>query len=385
MSRPRCCALVVAAGSGSRFGGPKQYADLLGQPVLRWTVQALRAHEALDSVRVVIGDGHRALYHAATAGLDLPPPIVGGAERQDSVLRGLEALADDPPEAVLIHDAARPLVDRGAVDRVVAALERHDGAIAALPTVDSLHRGGADGRIVEGVARDGLWQAQTPQGFRFAPILAAHRAATGRRLTDDAAVARAAGLAVALVEGHRDMFKITAADDLPRAAALLAGRFADIRTGSGFDVHRLIPGDGVTLCNVRIPCDLGVEAHSDGDVALHALTDALLGTIGAGDIGQHFPPSDPQWRDADSAAFVRHALGLVAARGGVVANADITIVCERPRIGPHREAMAARLRDILGIAADRIGLKATTSERLGFTGRGEGLMAQAVVTVRLPG
>ncbi|AWK87048.1 bifunctional 2-C-methyl-D-erythritol 4-phosphate cytidylyltransferase/2-C-methyl-D-erythritol 2,4-cyclodiphosphate synthase [Azospirillum thermophilum] len=384
--QPSCAALIVAGGSGRRFGGerPKQYCDLLGKPVLRRTVEAFLAHAGITAVHVVIDPACRDLYDAAVEGLDLPEPVAGGGARQDSVRHGLEALAAAPPDLVLIHDAARPLVDAQTIGAVIDALARHPGAIAAVPVADTLQRG-ENGLVAGLVERAGLWRAQTPQGFRFADILAAHRAAAGQELTDDAAVAERAGLPVALVPSKEENFKVTTPDDLTRAARLIATTLGDIRTGTGFDVHRFAEGDFVTLCGVRVPHDRKLDGHSDADVGLHALTDAILGALGSGDIGSHFPPSDPQWRGADSARFLRHAADLVARRGGVIAHVDVTVICERPKVGPHREAMVARVAEILGIASDRVSVKATTTERLGFTGRGEGIAAQAVATVRLPG
>jgi 2-C-methyl-D-erythritol 4-phosphate cytidylyltransferase/2-C-methyl-D-erythritol 2,4-cyclodiphosphate synthase len=329
----------------------------------------------------VIRDSHRAAYDASVAGLDLLPPVDGGETRQASVLAGLEALVPEAPDLVLIHDAARPLVSPSVVGGVVNALGSADGAIAALPVVDTLRR--VEGGFGAGtVPRDGLWAAQTPQGFRFPAILAAHRAAAGMALTDDAAVAEEAGLAVAMVEGDRDNFKITTEDDLVRAERLLAGP-PDIRVGQGFDVHRFAAGgEHVMLCGIAVPYGRGVDAHSDGDVGLHAATDAILGAIAAGDIGQHFPPSDMRWRGADSAVFLRHA-GDLAARRGTLLNLDLTILCEAPKVGPHRRAMAERIAAILGLETDRVSIKATTTERLGFLGRGEGIAAQATATVRI--
>ena len=385
-----CTALIVAAGSGQRFGAeiPKQYLDLVGKPVLRRTVEAFLRHPRVNAVRVVINPAFRDLYDAAVAGLGLPEPVAGGASRQDSVRNGLEALADSAPDHVLIHDAARPLIDDATIDAVIAALDHHPAALAAVPVADTLKRGkgGLDGGLVTGtVDRSGLWRAQTPQGFRFPEILAAHRSAAGLELTDDAAVAERAGLPVALVPAREENFKVTTPDDLTRAARVIDSALSDIRTGMGFDVHRFAEGDHVTLCGVRVPHSHRLEGHSDADVGLHALTDAILGALCAGDIGSHFPPSDPQWRGADSALFLRHAAELVTARGGRIAHVDVTIICERPKVGPHRDAMTARIAEILGMAADRVSVKATTTERLGFTGRGEGIAAQAVATVRLPG
>ncbi|QCO16782.1 bifunctional 2-C-methyl-D-erythritol 4-phosphate cytidylyltransferase/2-C-methyl-D-erythritol 2,4-cyclodiphosphate synthase (plasmid) [Azospirillum brasilense] len=381
-----CIALIVAAGSGQRFGAeqPKQYLDLAGQPVLRRTVEAFRRHPKVSAVRVVINPAFRDLYDAAVAGLDLPEPVTGGASRQDSVRNGLEALADSAPGLVLIHDAARPLIDASTIDAVIAALDTHPAALAAVPVADTLKRG-EDGLVAGTVDRSGLWRAQTPQGFRFPEILAAHRAAAGLELTDDAAVAERAGLPVALVPAREENFKVTTPDDLARATRALDSALSDIRTGSGFDVHRFAEGDHVTLCGVRVPHTHRLDGHSDADVGLHALTDAILGALCAGDIGSHFPPSDPQWRGADSALFLKHAAELVTARGGRIAHVDVTIICERPKVGPHREAMTARVAEILGMPVDRVSVKATTTERLGFTGRGEGIAAQAMATVRLPG
>jgi 2-C-methyl-D-erythritol 4-phosphate cytidylyltransferase/2-C-methyl-D-erythritol 2,4-cyclodiphosphate synthase len=380
-----CVALIVAAGRGERFGSelPKQYLTLAGEPVLRRTVQAFLGHPDVEAVRVVIHPDHGALYAEAVAGLGLGEPIIGGAERQDSVLRGLEALAGAPPDRVLIHDAARPLVDAATIARVCAALADHPGAIAASPVVDTLKRA-EDGRSAGTVDRAGLWRARTPQGFRYTDILEAHRAARGERLTDDAAVAERAGLAVALVTSNPDNIKVTHADDLRRAEGLVMNQHGDVRMATGFDVHRFTAGDHVMLCGVRVPHDAALEGHSDSDVALHALTDALLGTICDGDIGHHFSPSDPRWRGAPSHQFLRYAAERVRKRGGIIAHLDLTLICERPKVGPHREAMRARLAEIAGIAPDRISVKATTTEGLGFTGRREGIAAQAAATVRLP-
>jgi 2-C-methyl-D-erythritol 4-phosphate cytidylyltransferase/2-C-methyl-D-erythritol 2,4-cyclodiphosphate synthase len=353
--------------------------------VLRQTVEAFLGHPAIDDVMVVIQPAHRAMYEAAVAGLPLPAPVDGGASRQDSVRLGLEYLAarTPPPAYVLIHDAARPLVDAATIAGVRAALDDGPAAIAAVAVTDTLKRG--EGALVTAtIDRAGLWRAQTPQGFRFADILTAHRDLAGAGLTDDAAVAERAGLAVTLVPGNPDNLKVTTQDDLARAALLLNAALPDVRTGQGFDVHRFAPGDHVTLCGVRMPHDQSLEGHSDADVGLHALTDAVLGAIGSGDIGSHFPPSDPQWHGADSALFLHHAVDLVRQRGGRIAHADLTLICERPKIGPHRAAMVARVAELLGIAEDRVSVKATTTEKLGFTGRGEGIAAQAIVTVRLP-
>ena len=378
-------ALVLAAGRGVRFGGtlPKQYLALGGASVLRHAVTAFATHPRIDGVQVAIRPEDRNEYDRAVAGLDLPPPVPGGAERQDSVRLGLEALATLKPARVLIHDGARPLPDAAMIDRVLDALDRAPAAIPGLPVGDTLKRV-ADGVITGTVDRNGLWRVQTPQGFHFDAILAAHRAAAGRALTDDAAVAEAAGIAPLIVAGSEDNVKITTTDDLAAAERLIAARLGDIRVGQGFDVHPFGPGDGLMVCGLWVPHSAGVVGHSDADVGLHALTDAMLGAIGAGDIGMHFPPGDPQWKGASSDRFLAHAAALLRARGGGIAALDVTIICERPRVGPHRGAMVERIAAIAGIAPDRVSVKATTTEKLGFTGRGEGIAAQAVATVRLP-
>ena len=380
-------ALIVAAGRGERAGGgvPKQYRPLAGRPLLAHTVAAFLRHPAIHHVQVVIGPGDEDAYRAATRGFDLLPPVAGGTTRQESVLRGLEALAATGAETVLIHDGARPLVDAGTIARTLAAVAPGRGAIAAVPLSDTL-KIGRDGAARAGPDRTGLWRAQTPQAFRFADILPAHRARAGAEFTDDAAVAEAAGLEVALVPGAEDNIKITAPGDFARAERILLGRLGETRVGSGFDVHAFATEAGrpLMLCGVAVPHGRGLAGHSDADVGLHALTDALLGAVAAGDIGQHFPPSDPQWRGMASEHFLRHAASLVGGRGGVIAHVDVTLVCEAPKIAPYRAAMQARIADILGVAADRVSVKATTTEKLGFTGRGEGIAAQAVATVRLP-
>lgn len=385
----RVTALIVAAGRGSRFGGPlpKQYALLGGQPVLRRTIAAFQAVPGIDRIVVVIAPGDDAHYEAATAGLALPPAIAGGASRQQSVLNGLEALAADPPELVAIHDAARPFIRPADVEACLAAVaagDGTDGAILGIPLVDTLKRVDSGNAVTETVPRQTLWRAQTPQVFRFAALLAAHRASASlgaveaTALTDDAAVAEHAGLKVIMVAGRQDNRKITTADDL-RVMPM------ETRTALGFDVHGFAPGNAVMLCGVAIPHAQTLAGHSDADVALHALTDAVLGTIGAGDIGKHFPPSDPQWRGASSDRFLRHAVDLVTGRGGRIVHLDITIVCEAPKVGPHRDAMVKSIAAIAGVAADRVSVKATTTEGLGFTGRREGIAAQAIATVELPG
>lgn len=384
----RCTALIVAAGRGSRFGGPlpKQYALLDGEPVLRRTISVFRDTPAIDRVLVVIGPEDDARYAAATQGLGLPRAVQGGSSRQQSVLNGLEALAAAAPEFIAIHDAARPFVRPADIEACLAAASANgvDGAILGIPLADTLKRVGAGGTISETVPRRDLWRAQTPQVFRFAPLLAAHRAAASlaadetTALTDDAAVAERAGLTLVMVPGSEDNRKITTTADLASPAM-------ETRTAFGFDVHGFAPGNAVMLGGIAIPHTHALAGHSDADVALHALTDAVLGTIAAGDIGKHFPPSDPQWRGASSDRFLRHAVDLVAARGGRIVHLDVTIVCEAPKVGPHREAMANSIAAIAGVAAGRVSVKATTTEGLGFTGRREGIAAQAIATVELPG
>ena len=378
-------ALVVAAGRGRRFGAnlPKQYLPLGGVSVLRHAVATLSDHPRVSNVLVTIRPEDRALFDSAVAGLSLLPPVAGGSTRQDSVRLGLEALALYHPERVLIHDAARPFPDARLIDRVIDALERAPAAIPCLPLRDTIKRG-EDGFIRATIDRSALWRAQTPQGFRFAAILAAHQAAKGCALTDDAAVAEAAGLVPLIVGGSEDNLKVTTQADLAAAERLIAVRQGDFRVGQGFDVHAFGPGDRISICGIKISHDASLVGHSDADVGLHALTDAVLGAIGAGDIGIHFPPSDPRWRGAASDQFLRHAADLVRGQSGVITGVDVTIICERPKIGPHRAAMIERVATLLGIAPARVSVKATTTDRLGFTGRGEGVAAQAVATVRLP-
>ena len=379
------CALVVAAGQGSRFGGsvPKQYLPLGGAHILRHAVSAFVGHPRVADVIVAIRPEDTVLFERSVAGLRVAPPVFGGATRQESVSLGLEALTAYRPDRVLIHDGARPFPDRELLDRVIDALDQATAAIPCLPLRDTIKRV-SNGTICETVDRSALWRAQTPQGFHFEKILAAHRAAIGREMTDDSAIAEAAGLMPLVVEGSEDNLKITTPQDLTAAERLIAARQGDVRVGQGFDVHPFSPGDHVWICGVKVPHVMSLAGHSDADVGLHALTDAVLGAIGAGDIGVHFPPCDPQWRGAASDCFLSHAAALVRERSGAIAAVDVTIICERPEIGPHRTAMVERVAAILGIATDRVSVKATTTEKLGFTGRAEGIAAQAVATVRLP-
>jgi 2-C-methyl-D-erythritol 4-phosphate cytidylyltransferase / 2-C-methyl-D-erythritol 2,4-cyclodiphosphate synthase len=379
-----CVALIVASGRGQRFGGarPKQYQPLAGQPVLRHCLERFRRHPGVGAVRAVIHPADRELYDAAAQGLDLLPPAEGGPTRQESVRLGLESLSAAPPERVLIHDGARPLIAPALIERVLDGLAAHAAVLPALPVSDTLKRVG-DGVVRGTVERQGLYRAQTPQGFDYRQILAAHRAARGAELTDDSAVAEAAGMRVAVVEGDEANLKITDPADLARAERSLE-RALLARTGLGFDVHRLGPGDGLVLLGVRLEGPLRLIGHSDADVGLHALTDAWLGTLGAGDIGSHFPPSEARWAGADSALFLDHARRLIADAGGRIEHVDVTLICERPKIGPHRARMVERLADLLALAPGRVSVKATTTEQLGFVGRGEGIAAQAVATVSLP-
>ena len=367
-------ALIVAAGKGERTGAalPKQYAPLAGRAMLAWSHQALSDHPAVDEVVVVIGAGQEALLAAAVPGAR---HVIGGATRRESVAAGLAAL--DNADLVLVHDAARPFLSAAVIGRLVAALDTHDGAVPVLPVADTLVS--EDGT---NVPREALRRVQTPQAFRFATLAAAHHGWRGGEATDDAQMVRALGGSVALVQGDAMLEKITYPGDITAAEARL-GR--ETRSALGFDVHRLADGEELWLGGVLIPHHQGLSGHSDADVALHAITDALLGTIAAGDIGMHFPPSDPQWRGAESGQFLRHALSLVAARGGRVTFVDLTLICEAPKIGPHRDAIRARIGDLLALPVERVSVKATTTERLGFTGRGEGIAAQAVVTVDVPG
>ncbi len=370
----RLAAIIVAAGRGTRAGGalPKQWQPLAGEPVLAHT---LRAFAGMLRVLVIHPDD-RALAEALVDTLGGDVLIVeGGATRDASVRAALQALAGRGVEHVLIHDAARPLVSAAVIDGVILALAEAPGAAPALAVNDALWTG-ADGRVSGARDRTGLYRAQTPQGFRYDAILAAHLAHPGGA-ADDVEVARAAGMVVAITEGHEDNLKLTHPADFARAEAVLKGRRMDLRIGNGFDVHAFCPGDHVWLCGVKVPHGRGLLGHSDADVGMHALTDALYGALAEGDIGQHFPPSDPQWKGAESHIFLRHAMGRVAARGLRVANCDVTLICEAPKIGPHALAMRAALADIMGVRMDQVSVKATTSERLGFTGREEGIAALA--------
>lgn len=378
MTQTVTAAIIVAAGSGSRSGldSPKQFWPVAGRPMVAHSHAALSAHPAIDRVLVVIGEGQEAMLADALGDV---PFVIGGAARRDSVRNGLEALAMQGDVArVLVHDAARPFLSHAVIDRLIAALDTHEGTIPALPVADTLVR--FDQEMGDNVVREGMYRVQTPQAFHFAPLLAAHRAwPVEREATDDAQMVRAMGHSVTIVEGDTALEKFTHPADFARAEAPRISRSA-----SGYDVHRLEAGEELWLGGILVPHDKGLSGHSDADVALHAITDALLGTIAAGDIGMHFPPSDPQWRGADSAKFLQHAAGLVTAAGGRIEFIDLTLICEAPKIGPHRDAMRARIAALLQLTPAEISVKATTTERLGFTGRGEGIAAQAIATITMP-
>ncbi len=378
---PTVTALIVAAGSGSRMGGdlPKQYRLLAGKSVLAHAVDALASHPRIDAVRVVIGAGQDELARTALAHRDVGALIIGGAERADSVRAGLTAIGDG---IVLVHDAARPFCPSGVIDRLLDALEKHDGAVPALAIADTLAK--ARGPIEAMVDRAGLVRIQTPQAFHIEDLLYAYDEAKRRAPTDESTVMVEAGLKVATVEGDPMLDKLTTTQDFERAEAALAARLIT-RTGQGFDVHAFAGEGPIMLSGIPVPHDRGLAGHSDADVALHSITDALLGAAALGDIGDHFPPSDPQWKGAASDQFLAHAASLIRSAGGIIDHVDCTIICEAPKVGPHRAAMRARIADILNLSIDRVSIKATTTERLGFTGRGEGVAAQATATLRLPG
>lgn len=378
--------IIVAAGVGARSGldGPKQYARLGGKAVLAHSYGAFARHPRIGRVIIAIGPGQEAMARAALAGEHGDPIFVeGGATRRESVRAALKVAEQmGGAKAVLIHDAARPFVPSRVIDELIDAIEVHAGTIPALPVADTLVR--HDGMMRDTVPRDHLYRVQTPQAFLFNVVLAAHRQwPESREATDDAQMVRVSGHDVALVTGDPMLDKLTYAEDFARAEAMLAAR-ALPRTGTGYDVHRLVVGKPLWLCGVEIAHEAGLSGHSDADVAIHALVDAILGALAEGDIGQHFPPSDPQWKGAPSHRFLSFARDRVAARGGTFTHVDVTIICEAPKIGPHREAMRARLAELLAIPVTRVSIKATTTERLGFTGRGEGIAAQAVATILLP-
>lgn len=374
----KTAALIVAAGRGTRAGKglPKQWRSLSGQRVVDWTLARFRAHTGIDHIILVIHPDDESHVQ------DLDVQIVyGGATRDASVRNGLQALQDQGFDKVLIHDVARATVPDRCIGDVLAALEDHEGAAPALPVTDALWQG-ADGKVSGTQDRQGLYRAQTPQGFRFDAILKAHERFNGAA-ADDVEVARAAGLDVAIVDGSEENIKITTPGDFARAEKILRGHM-DIRLGNGFDVHAFEDGDHVTLCGVQVPHSKALKGHSDADVGMHAVTDAIYGALAEGDIGRHFPPSDMEWKDADSAIFLKHAVELATSKGYAISNIDCTLICERPKIGPHAQAMMTRMADIMGLRIDQISVKATTSERLGFTGREEGIASIATATLVKP-
>ncbi|MCK1299781.1 MULTISPECIES: bifunctional 2-C-methyl-D-erythritol 4-phosphate cytidylyltransferase/2-C-methyl-D-erythritol 2,4-cyclodiphosphate synthase [unclassified Bradyrhizobium] len=385
----RTAVVLVAAGRGLRAGagGPKQYREIGGVPVIYRAMEAFSRHADVFAVQPVVNPDDSAIFTAAIAGLSHEAPVNGGATRQASVLAGLEALARHKPDIVLIHDAARPFVSEGVITRAIDAASRTGAAIPAVPVTDTIKVTGENGNVEDTPDRARLRIAQTPQSFRFDVILEAHRRAAkdGRSdFTDDAAIAEWAGLTVATFEGDVANMKLTTPEDFVREEARLASLLGDIRTGTGYDVHAFGEGDHLMICGVRVPHTKGFLAHSDGDVGLHALVDAILGALADGDIGSHFPPSDAKWKGASSDQFLKYAIERVTQRGGRIANLEVTMICERPKIGPLRDTMRARIAEISGVDISRVAVKATTSERLGFTGREEGIAATASATIRLP-
>ena len=372
-------ALIVAAGKGERLGGnvPKQYRPLGGKALLRWAVESFIRHSLIDKVRVVIGADQDEQAANVLAGLDVGELIRGGPERSDSVLAGLEAIGDG---SVLVHDAARPFCPSSVVHRLLVALKDADGAVPVLPVADTLASGGKS--LDNPVDRKGLVRVQTPQAFHVEDLIYAYEEAGRASATDESTIMMAAGLKVATVEGDPMLEKLTTPADWDRAEAILASRFVS-RTGMGFDVHAFDGEGPIMLGGVAVPHARGLAGHSDADVALHAITDALLGAAGLGDIGEHFPPSDPKWKGASSDLFLQHAASLIRERGGIIDHVDVTIIAEEPKVSPHRSAIRARIAEILGLKLEHVSVKATTTEGLGFTGRREGMAAQAVASIRL--
>ena len=372
-------ALIVAAGKGERLGGdlPKQYRSIGGKPVLRWAVEAMASHPSIDQVRVVIGPDQNDLAKDSIGDIPVGALIVGGAERSDSVLNGLQAIGEG---TVLVHDAARPFCPPAVIDRLLDALEGSDGAVPVLPVSDTLASGGST--LDAPIDRKGLFRVQTPQAFHVEDLIYAYEEAGRAPATDESTIMLAAGLKVATVEGDPMLEKLTTQADWDRAEAILASRLVP-RTGMGFDVHAFAGEGPIMLGGIAVPHSRGLAGHSDADVALHAITDALLGAAGLGDIGEHFPPSDPQWKGAASDLFLRHAAELVRERGGIIDHVDVTIIAEEPKVGPHRSAIRQRIAEILGVTLDQVSVKATTTEGLGFTGRREGMAAQAVASIRM--
>jgi 2-C-methyl-D-erythritol 4-phosphate cytidylyltransferase/2-C-methyl-D-erythritol 2,4-cyclodiphosphate synthase len=385
----RTAAIIVAAGRGLRAGsgGPKQYRSIGGRTVISRAMEPFCGHPQIFAVQPVLNPDDTAMFNQAVSEMRYQPPAAGGATRQESVRAGLEVLAAEKPDIVLIHDAARPFVTPALISRAIDAAAATGAAVPAIPVTDTIKQVGGTGHVEATPDRARLRIAQTPQAFAFDVILDAHRRAAkdGRSdFTDDAALAEWAGLTVATFEGDPANMKLTTPEDFVREEARLGAMLGDIRTGTGYDVHAFGDGDHLMICGLRVPHSRGFLAHSDGDVGLHALVDAILGALADGDIGSHFPPSDPQWKGAASDKFLKYAVDRVTARGGRIANLEVTLICERPKVGPHRDAMRARIAEITGVNVTRVAVKATTSERLGFTGREEGIAATASATIRLP-
>lgn len=385
-SKKSVAVIIVAAGRGHRASKdlPKQYANIFSKPVLNHTINSFSSCNTIDNILCVIHPDDQSLYAKSIAPYDILAPVHGGTTRQESVYRGLKAIEPLAPDIVLIHDAARPFIEANIIKTLIDTIANGEkAALPALPIVDSLKK--ADGDYVSSAAdREGLYRAQTPQAFSYNDILVAHQAAVGQDLTDDVGVAAAAGIKVKIIAGSEAAFKITHAQDFKKAEHYLMMQMNDIRVGKGYDVHKFEAGDHVWLCGVKLPNNMALKGHSDADVAMHALTDALYGALAEGDIGRHFPPTEAKWKGAASNIFLEHAAAMVSERGGMIANVDVTIICEAPKIGPHSDAMGARLAEIMDMDTSRISVKATTTEQLGFTGRGEGIAAEAIATIRLP-
>ena len=378
-------AIIVAAGRGHRVGGeiPKQYLDIGGITVLRRTVNVFLKNESIDHIQIIIHPDDQSLYEMAVGDMNLPAPVYGGETRQQSVLNGLEAVSEQMPEYVLIHDAARPFLDQETLNTLIRAVEVSGAVIPALNVTDTIKYMSGD-NIDSTLDRNFLYRAQTPQAFRYKAIYMAHRRMENNDLTDDSAIAEKSGLKVRILPGSEDNFKITTENDLKKAEIMTGINYTDVRIGYGMDVHAFKDGDHVILGGVKIPHDKSLKGHSDADVALHAITDAILGAIAMGDIGEHFPPNDDKWKGAGSDIFLKHAAKLVDEADGVIANIDLTIICEAPKIGPHRDLIRDRISELIDLDIARVSVKATTTEKLGFAGKGEGIMAQAVATIRLP-
>ena len=391
----KCIALIVAAGRGTRFSGilsknnyqiPKQYHEIGGKMILRRAITTFTAHPKINAVRVVIHPDDKELYNLAAMNLNILPPIDGGQSRQESVRLGLESIKDLNPDIVLIHDGARPLIDFGTINRILAAIDEECGAVPAMPMIESVKKVDDKGFIIKNIERDALYTVQTPQGFPYKKLLKAHEKAKNDNInyTDDSAIATNYGIKVKIIPGNENNVKITSASDLIKASSGFSAP-SEIRTAIGFDAHRFDDDkNAIILGGVKIQNTKGLKGHSDADVVLHAVTDAVLGTISAGDIGMHFPPSDPQWKNANSDIFLKHAVNILYERDGIINNVDITIVCESPKISPYRYEIVKRISDIMMIDEEKVSVKATTTEGMGYEGRREGISATAIVTVKLP-